>query len=618
VSRGSRGTALRVGGILVVALFAAPGFAKPKPPVGAPTAPREGDPPPAPKPPNPGSDGVNDARLAALLDEHWDATMAASPTWATQLGDHRFDDRLEDPSPTGRAAWRTREEAWLARAKAIPSLRGEDALDRDVFVVELEDALAVEDACDFPEWSFSARGNAFQYAADLGREHPLATRADADAFVRRYHALPRYLDVTVDDLRAGLEKHLTTNRASVEKVLAMVDAELAAPPEQQALLAITREPHPGLSDGENTQFGQDLAAEVRGPIRKALQRYREFLKFELLPKARGPGEEGLSALPLGPACYAARARQETTTALTPAQIHQAGLDELEKIHAEMAPLGERLFRVHTRADLFAHLRDDPSLHFDTREAVQAKADDALARARAAIPRFFGRLPKADCVVKPIPDHEAPYQTIAYYWPAAPDGSAPGVYYVNTWEPTSRTRFDAEVLAYHESIPGHHLQIALANEAPGLPAFRRYGSFTAFVEGWALYTERLADEMGLYSGDLDRLGMLGFDTWRASRLVVDTGIHDLGWSRDEAIAFMLENTPLARNNIENEVDRYITWPGQALGYKVGQMELRRMRREAESALGPRFSLPGFHDTVLGGGALPLGVVEARVKGWVASQ
>lgn len=563
------------------------------------------------------SAGVANSRLAALLEAHWEFTLASSPTWATQLGDHRFDAQLDDNSEEARVGRVAQSQSFLSRAMRLGALGEADALTRDVLVTQLRDGLAIE-TCRFADWSFSARTNAFTYAADLGREHPLPDSASAAALVSRYRALPRYIDTEIGNLRRGLDTGRVANRVSVEKVVAMVEGELRLPPEQQALLAPLRDPHPLLSATQEADLQRDLAAEVGGGVRQALTRYREFLSLEVLPRARGAGQEGLSALPDGLACYAARARQETTTSRSAAEIHQTGLDELMRIHGEMAVLGERTVGTADVASLLGRLRDDPALRFATREDVEATARAALARAAAAIPNYFGVLPKGECVVKPIPDHEAPYTTIAYYWPVAPDGSAPGVYYVNSWQPESRTRFDAEVLAYHEAIPGHHLQIAMAVEAPALPLFRQNAGFTAFVEGWALYTERLADEMGLYSGDLDRLGMLGFDTWRASRLVVDTGVHTLGWSREQAVQFMVDNTPLARNNIENEVDRYLTWPGQALGYKVGQLELSRMRREAEAALGSRFDIKGFHDVVLMGGALPLDRVEARVKRWVASQ
>ena len=256
------------------------------------------------------------------------------------------------------------------------------------------------------------------------------------------------------------------------------------------------------------------------------------------------------------------------------------------------------------------------MRFETSEQVQEAAVVALQRAKEAMADWFGVRPQAECVVVPIPDYEAPYSTIAYYSQASP--TKPGEYYINVYAPETRPRFEAEVLAWHEAIPGHHLQIAIARELESLPSFRRYMESTPFVEGWALYTERLADEMGLYSADLDRIGMLSFDLWRASRLVVDTGIHAKGWSREEAIQFMMENTVLAPNNIDNEVDRYISWPGQALGYKLGQLEFWRLRHRAEDQLGEDFDIREFHDLVLSGGALPLGILEERVEAWIASK
>jgi uncharacterized protein (DUF885 family) len=269
-------------------------------------------------------------------------------------------------------------------------------------------------------------------------------------------------------------------------------------------------------------------------------------------------------------------------------------------------------------DLLERLRSDPDLRFRTAEEVEDKAVRALHAAREALPGWFGRIPRADCVVKRIPDHEAPWTTIAYYRPPSGDGTQPGEYRINVHAPETRPRFEAEALAFHESIPGHHLQIATAMELPEMPAVRRHGSITAYVEGWALYTERLAEEMGLYSGDLDRLGMLSFDAWRAARLVVDTGIHAFGWSRERAIEYMAANTPLARNNIDNEVDRYITWPGQALSYQVGQQWMIYVRNLAREGLGDAFDLREFHDRVLGLGPVPLGVLGWEIHRWAGAE
>jgi uncharacterized protein (DUF885 family) len=267
------------------------------------------------------------------------------------------------------------------------------------------------------------------------------------------------------------------------------------------------------------------------------------------------------------------------------------------------------------AETLARLRSDPKLHFDTEQAVIDKAESTLASAKAAIPKFFGRLPEADCVVATIPDYEAPYTTIAYYRPPIPDGSKPGEYFVNVYAPKTRPKYEAAALSYHEAIPGHHLQIAIAQELPAMPAFRRHLGLNSFVEGWALYAERLSDEMGLYESDLDRMGMLSYEAWRASRLVVDTGIHALGWTRERAKAFMHDHTALADNNIDNEVDRYIVWPAQALGYKLGQLEILALRELAEQELGEAFDIRGFHDAVLTRGAVSLGALRRGVQSWI---
>lgn len=281
----------------------------------------------------------------------------------------------------------------------------------------------------------------------------------------------------------------------------------------------------------------------------------------------------------------------------------------------MVELGEKVFGTRDRKQILQRLRTDPALYFSSRDEVAAKAESALSKAKATIPKWFGRLPKANCEVVRMEEHEEKHSTIAYYRQPAADGSRPGRYYINTSAPETRPRYEAEALAYHESIPGHHLQIAIAQELEGIPEFRKHSGVTAFVEGWGLYTERLSDEMGLYSSDLDRIGVLSYDSWRACRLVVDTGMHAMGWTRAQAIDFMLENSALAKNNVVNEVDRYIAWPGQALAYKTGQLEMTRLRQEAMARLGGRFDMRKFHDALLCNGAVPLEALRQVIHGHV---
>jgi uncharacterized protein (DUF885 family) len=306
------------------------------------------------------------------------------------------------------------------------------------------------------------------------------------------------------------------------------------------------------------------------------------------------------------------ARAHTSLEVVPEEVHAIGLEEVRRIDADFAELGARLLGTNGRAETLTALREDPALHFEAREEIAAVAKASLERANGAIGDWFGRLPQAPCEVVVMPAHEEKHSTIAYYRDPAGDGSRPGQYFVNTYAPETRPRYEAETLAFHESVPGHHLQIAIAQEMADLPAFRRFNGSTAYTEGWGLYTERLSEEMGLLSGDLDHFGVLSFDAWRAGRLVVDTGLHALGWTRQQAIDFMAEHSALGENNIANEVDRYIAHPGQALAYKLGQLELLRLRAEARARQGSRFDIRLFHDVVLGEGALPLPVLRQVVE------
>jgi uncharacterized protein (DUF885 family) len=397
----------------------------------------------------------------------------------------------------------------------------------------------------------------------------------------------------------------------------MVDAQLAQADAEWPLMAPARAPHAGWSEEARAAYAKDVAAAV-ADIRAATTRWRDFVVAEVVPHARPDDKPGIGALPGGAACYAAHIAEHTTMPYPAEELHQLGLSEIARVNGEMQALGEKLFGTRDLAAIVARLRSDPSLYFKTEDEVEAKATSALAAAKAAIPRFFGILPEADCVVKRVPAYQAPYTTIAYYESPNPDGSKPGEYFINTTEPTTRPRYEAEALAYHESIPGHHLQLAIAQELPEMPAFRRFGGTTAFVEGWGLYAERLAGEMGLYSDDLSRMGALSFEAWRASRLVVDTGMHAKGWSREQAVQFMLAHTALAENNVRNEVDRYVGWPGQALAYKVGQLTIRGRRPRAREKLGAKFDLKAFHDVVLGAGAVTMPVLQTRVNAWVEAQ
>jgi uncharacterized protein (DUF885 family) len=445
----------------------------------------------------------------------------------------------------------------------------------------------------------------------------IETVEQADAMVARWSAMGPWIDAHRANVRDALARGVVSPASPVQRVIDELDDLLGRPDADWPLLDPLAVEHPSWSPADRGRFADGLTRAVADAIRPAFARYRQFLADELLPRARSDDEPGLSGVPGGAAAYASLVRGHTTTDLDAATIHRIGLDEIARIDAELATLAGRTIGAADLADALRRLRSDPDLHFATPEQVFETADRSLARAREAIPGWFGTLPAASCEVVEMARHEGEHSTIAYYREPAADGSRPGRYYINTTHPTTRPRYEAEVLAFHESIPGHHLQIAIGQERTDLPRFRRYGGFTAYIEGWGLYTERLSDEMGLYSGDLDRIGVLSFDGWRASRLVVDTGMHALGWTRRQAIDFMLEHTALAPNNVANEVDRYISMPGQALAYKIGQLELLRLRADARHRLGPAFDIKAFHDTVLTESSLPLSVLTAIVERWAAT-
>jgi len=563
--------------------------------------------------------------LRTLADAYWAARLDNDPIEATLLGYPGYAARMPDESTEGRARSESRLRDLHARLMAelpVPAFEAvasdADRVTRGLLQGELERDLAFV-GCRLEEWSVDPRDGPQVSYLDLAGLQSVKTQADGGALLARWRHMPETLHQKIDNLRRGLAAGKTSARSEVERVVRQLDELLARPVPEWPLVA----PADRATGGDWTPvaaaaFRRDLVAVVTDGIRPAFARYRRLVVDEILPRARGDAEVGISHLPGGAACYAALTAVYTSESLDPRQVHQLGLDELLRIRRAMEALGPAALGTSDFTEIQRRLRSqDPAMYFTTRE-VEAAATQALSKASAAMPRFLGRTPRTPCVVKRIEAHEEKDSPIAYYRQPAVDGSRPGTYYINTYAPETRPRFEAEALAFHEAIPGHHVQIALAQEMTDVPEFQRHLGVTAFVEGWGLYAEGLADELGLYDGPLSRLGRLGMEAWRAGRLVVDTGIHALGWSRTQAVELLVSSTTSARNNIENEVDRYIGWPGQALAYKIGELELRRLRREAEARLGPAFDLRRFHDVVLGRGALSLPVLAGEVERWLARE
>ncbi len=561
--------------------------------------------------------GVRDKRLRAMLADHWEWLMSWSPTWATTLGDHRFDDKLapRDLASVYRYHQERRDLLMRAGGLQLSELDERDQATWMILIAALHAAGAPE-VCGQHFWAVSSRGGLLDEISYLVELHPMGAPADGDNLLARLRAAVAWIDDAIANLTMGIRLGRVAAKEPVRRALVQLDAELAKPPDAWALTAPARAELPTWPADARARFAAALVEAVDGALRPAFTRYRDFLAREIEPIGRTGAAEGLGGLPDGVAGYRSWIFAHVGTGQSPEELHQLGLDEIAKSDRAIAELGATLFGAPDLATTIARLREDRALYFADREQLLGAAETGLARAKAALPRWFGRLPVADCLVRETPAHEAPFTTIAYYREPHYDGSKPGEYFVNTYKPEVRPRFELEALTFHESIPGHHLQIAIAQELTELPLYRKLTGSTAYIEGWALYTERLADEMGLYSGDLDRLGMHSYDAWRASRLVVDTGLHALGWTRAQAEQYMLEHTALTPENISNEVDRYITDPGQALAYKIGQLKMFEMRQTAEERLGERFDLRAFHDTVLGAGAVTLPVLELVVRYWMA--
>lgn len=549
--------------------------------------------------------------LDRLADDFWDAVLVADPTQGSAIGEHRYGDRLSDISVAGRAALARRfEEIGIGLESLPPEADRQAALTRAALKQAIGDHLALL-AADADSYTVDAMSGPQASFPSIPSYQPLRNVDDGEAMLSRWSAMGPWVDQKIAELRRGAAEGREPVASSVRRVIAQLDELLAGSVEDWPLLLPLKAEHAGWSDAAWRTFEVALADAVRDGLRPSFARYRAYLADEVVAGARDDDHVGLCHLPGGAEIYAGLARAHTTTDWSPQQIHEIGLAEIARIDLEITELGAKVLGARDLAGTLSALRGDPSVHFASGEEIVAVAEASLARAVAAIPDWFGRLPQARCEVTRMEPHEEQHSTIAYYREPPQDGSRPGRYYINTYAPETRPRYEAEALAFHEAVPGHHLQVAIGQELAHLPAFRRHGETTAFVEGWGLYAERLADEMGLYSGDLDRLGMLSFDAWRACRLVVDTGMHALGWSRDAAIQFMVDHSALAPNNISNEVDRYIGWPGQALAYKIGQLAILRLRSETEARLGSSFDIRSFHDAVLGHGALPLGTLAESV-------
>ena len=557
------------------------------------------------------------AALHELQERYWQWRLREFPEGATWLGDTRYNDRLTDLSTAAIDRRKADIRRMLGEIRVIDGARltGQDALSHALLRWELE--LAVEgqrfptevmilDQLDGPQLGFP----------QLAGISPFRTAADYRNYIARLEAYPRYLEQVTALLRGGIQRGWVQPNGPLRGVPDQIQGQLAADPVRSPLYA----PFEKIPDAVPAAERERLRAAGRDAIARgvvpALTALRDFVRDTYLPA--GTRAIGASTLPDGRAYYAFAARQSTTTSLAPDSIHRIGLSEVARIRAAMDSVVRAVNFTGSFAEFLTFLRTDPRFYYTKPEDLLVGYRDLSKRADAELPRLFAELPRNSYGVRPFPDYEAPSQTTARYYQGAEDGSRAGWYMVNLYRLDMRPKYEMEALTLHEAVPGHHLQISRAQELKGLPAFRRNAGYTAFVEGWGLYAESLGSEMGFYTDPYSKFGQLTYEMWRACRLVVDTGMHHLGWSRQQAIDFMKANTAKSEQDIVVEIDRYIVWPGQALAYKLGELKIKALRARAQRELGSRFDVRKFHNAVLDNGPLPLDVLEREIDRWIGQQ
>jgi len=560
-----------------------------------------------------------DAALNALVEEYFEKQLELSPMGATAIGDSRYDDRLDESTNPGfREKQLALERAFLDRARVIEaaSLSPTARVTYEIFVGEREHALAGqpfrEDYMPLNQMGGLPMDLAV-YGSGSGPQ-PFKTAQDYDRFLKRMREFPRWADGAISLMRTGMSRGITLPRPAVSKVV------------PQLRDIVTPRPEASIFWGPITALPADIEADrarITAAYRDALQRevlpaygrLADFFERDYLPAARS--SVGWSDLEDGAAWYRWRIRGSTTMDLPPERIHQVGLDEVARIRDEMLRVKQQVGFAGDLDAFFKHLEEDPKFYFTSEQELLGAYLDAKRRIDALLPKLFSDFPKADYEVRPVEPFRAASAAGASYQAPSADGSRPGIFYINTFNLKAQPRFGVETLSLHEAAPGHHFQIAIQQELTGLPRFRRFNNYVSYAEGWALYAESIGKELGLFTDPYQWYGRLSDEMLRAMRLVVDTGLHSKGWTREQAIKYMLDNSSLAESDVTAEVERYIVWPGQALGYKLGQLHITELRAKAQTQLGAKFDVREFHSQVLRDGALPMDVLTAKIDRWIAS-
>jgi uncharacterized protein (DUF885 family) len=555
--------------------------------------------------------------LHALFDAEWEYSMRENPTEASSLGDRRYNDRWDDVSLAAIERRHAHDSEVLARLKTIDraGLSTADQLNYDLFKKGYETSV---EGYKY-RWylvPLNQRGG-IQTEDDLGDQLRFTTVKDYDDWIARLSSFPAYMDQTIALLREGVRVKMVHPRIISERIPAQIDKQIVATADDSPFFRPLKRIPASFSAADRERILNAGREAINARVVPAFRKMKEFFTSEYIP-ASYP-EVGAWQMPDGAEMYAFEARRYTTTTLTPKEIHEIGLSEVKRIRAEMEAIIKQVGFQGSLQDFFKYLRTDPKFYYNSPEELLNAYRAQAKRIEPRLLRVFRTLPRQPYGVEPIPENVAPDTTTAYYQQGAPDGSRAGTFTVNLYKPETRPKYEMMALALHESVPGHHLQIALAQELGEVPKFRRYeNDYTAFVEGWGLYAESLGEEMGLYDDPYSKFGQLTYEMWRAVRLVVDTGIHSMHWTRQQAIDYFMANAAKTELDIVNEIDRYIAWPGQALAYKVGELKIKDLRARAAQALGDRFDVREFHEVVLGSGAIPLDVLERNVNDWIAAK
>ncbi|MGA8274073.1 MAG: DUF885 family protein [Candidatus Sulfotelmatobacter sp.] len=555
-------------------------------------------------------------QLLSLFDEEWQYELRTNPESATMLGDNRYNDRLSDNSPEFFHSDTEQRRGFLARFEAIDpaGFSRQDALSRDLMIRRLRQEI---EGAQFKPWEMPVNqmGGLHLDLPELVSLTPFNTASDYDNYLARLHQMPHVFDQVTANMRQGMRDGLMPPRYLLEKVAAEAEDIASKTGENSPFATPVKEFPAVVTAPEQKRLGDAVLAAIAEQIIPSYQHFAAFVRNEYAPHGRT--DPGVWALPDGAARYRFEIRRITTTDKTPEEIHALGLKQIDEIEAEMLALAHKL-GFKDLASLNQHIKNDRHFYATSGQQVLDLYAGYARGMEPELPKLFGHLPKSKLAAIPMEASRSENAVPADYSEGTADGSRPGHINVNEWDPEHRLVLNIEAIAYHEGIPGHHLQLSLAQEMENLPEFRRHADYTAFVEGWALYAERLGKEVGRYQDPYSDYGRLENEMWRAIRLVIDTGVHEKHWSREQMVEYFHRYTAMDEPNVQSEVDRYIAWPGQALAYKLGQLEILKLREEARQKLGGKFDIRAFHDEVLGNGALPLDVLDSEVNTWIDSQ